>query len=139
MKTWNDIDTGIQDTLMKLPVKARIHAFTTMFNQTEYDGGTIPIVCEFCGNTTSAREAHSMAIEYRMPGRNIASYQCNVEQHFGCTRVCASQLVIQCLNQHILPTHDILVQMRDEIEVKERLNLIGNVNTESDANDDKKS
>ena len=62
---------------------------------------TDPMTCEICGTSVPLANTHSIAIDYRMPGLGVQTYQCKNEQHFADTHEHAVLAAIACLLSHI--------------------------------------
>jgi hypothetical protein len=60
--------------------------------------------CEACGTPFPFSEAHSYLVWAPMPGHSaVAGFQCEQEQHYGCSEACGVALAQRCLSEHILP------------------------------------
>ena len=71
------------------------------------DDEQLYIACEApgCSNSVTVKDAYSMAIVYRMPGRDVPGFQCAEEQHLGCSHAHAKAAMLACLSEHIEPVH----------------------------------
>lgn len=85
--------------LHELPVHVATQVYAAMGN----DPSQVPVKCEApdCDVIQPLSQMFSMAVVYRMPGYNVPPYQCENEQHFGCTHEHAMIALLKCLFTHI--------------------------------------
>lgn len=76
------------------------------------DPDSLTITCEAkkCTNRVRFGDAHSFLSVYattgpRLPtGEGVAAFQCEHQQHYGCSPECAAQAHARCVQEHLVPT-----------------------------------
>ena len=72
------------------------------------DRDNTTVICEApgCGNEVKIGESYSFVVVFATTGpRPIASFQCEEEQHFACSYICARNAAIECIDNHLIPSH----------------------------------
>lgn len=77
------------------------------------DGHTVDpdlstLACEApgCPNETTIAQSYSFVVVFATTGpANLPAFQCQEEQHFGCSPACAAEAARVCVLEHLIPAH----------------------------------